>query len=524
MTGHQRKHIFIQSLRHCVQALACVLVITLVYLSLYAHYRSAKAIEDDAVMTGFKGAVLTQIEKRVAQMDDPQAFLDGNKGTFWSMKVGGVDLTDPLAAAEMTATSKRIHVPLLLSILIPVIVTLLLGRVFCSWICPAGLLFEMTDKLRKLVSLAELKPAAMEFSHANKYILLTVGLLISAAVGLPFFALIYPPAVMSRLAHAAIFGTALTSMLILLGIIVVFEVFISPRWWCRTMCPGGALYGLLGWRRLLRVKLSASRCTGCRDCEPICPMGLYPVKQSAGIECDNCGLCLRHCPEDALGYAVSRRSSWRSAGKESGQQEVAAECSDAAQLRLSKTSIITVLICLLFPATVSAHHILGLPHYSYKDNYPQAPTLEYPATTGPYDPLLTSYPGNPVPNQRANLAFYIKDRHRDTPYDRPVSVRVLKTSTFGRNHVIVPASAVEPFDQLHKLAVQFPDDGEYIVELTMQVEGQAEVIPFLMVAGKPSASRSVIIAVVISLALFVVIVRTIKIKRDRHLGRAAEGS
>ena len=44
--------------------------------------------------------------------------------------------------AEMAATAKTIHPPLWLSILIPVIVTLLLGRVFCSWMCPAALLFE----------------------------------------------------------------------------------------------------------------------------------------------------------------------------------------------------------------------------------------------------------------------------------------------------------------------------------------------------------------------------------------------
>jgi ferredoxin-type protein NapH len=146
-------------------------------------------------------------------------------------------LSDPLAVAEMTATSRTIYLPLWLSALIPVLFTLLLGRVFCSWMCPAGLLFELTDKLRRLLRLAEIKPGEVRFSHQNKYVVLVIGLLVAGTVGLPIFALVYPPAVISRLAHAWIFGTALTGMLILLGLMIIFELAVSPRWWCRTMCP-----------------------------------------------------------------------------------------------------------------------------------------------------------------------------------------------------------------------------------------------------------------------------------------------
>ena len=59
-----------------------------------------------------------------------------------------------------------------------------------------------------------------------------------------------------------------------LGLIGLFELIVSPRWWCRTMCPGGALYGLIGWPRLLRVKLRADRCTQCRKCNAACEPGL----------------------------------------------------------------------------------------------------------------------------------------------------------------------------------------------------------------------------------------------------------
>ncbi len=101
-----------------------------------------------------------------------------------------------------------------------------------------------------------------------------------------------------------------------------------------------------------------------------------------------------------------------------------------------------LLIAILTPRVAFGHHILGLPHYSYKENYPQAPTLEYPASSGPFDILLTSYPGKPKPGQSANLVFYLKNRNTDRPYDKPISVRVLQTFTFGRNYEVMPARQV----------------------------------------------------------------------------------
>ena len=176
-----------------------------------------------------------------------------------------------------------------------------------------------------------------------------------------------------------------------------------------------------------------------------------------------------------------------------------------------------VMLFIGFPASpLFAHHILGLPHYSYKDNYPQAPTLEYPAQAGPYDILMTSYPGKPLPGETANVAIYIKNRQTGIPYQQPVEIRVLETFTFGKSLEVVPRTQCTPFDQLHKLAVTFPREGEYVVELTMQVEGKPEVIPFVMVAGDPSATGSILIVIGIGLVIFLVVVRAIKIKRARR--------
>jgi len=497
----------LQILRRCIQLSTLLLLVGIAVLSLYAHYRAARVIDDPQLMAGLRGEVITQaVDPYIQRLDDPQAFLDGNKGTLWSMRLFGLDLTDPLAAAEMLAASKHVHWPLLVSIIIPVVVTLIFGRVFCSWICPGYLLFEVAGKLRKVLRIAEIEPGNGRFSLVNKYVFLLVGLVIAAVTARPLFALIYPPAVISRALHAWIFGTALTGMLILLGVIVAFELFVSPRWWCRTICPGGALYGLIGWARPVRVKLKKDLCTGCRECIPVCEAGINPITQSSSIECDNCGVCLRHCGHGALAYTI-------------GLPDVTARRSHKshdARKPIALAALIGVLVPWFFVGTARGHHILGLPHYSYKENYPQRPTLEYPATTGPYEVLLTSYPGVPTPGEPANLAFYIKNQQTGEVYLEPLTVRVLQTSTFGDNTVIMDATTRTPFDNEYKFHMTMPVDGEYVVELSMPVEGRTEVIPFLMVAGEPTATASIVTVGAFGLIVLFVGVRAVQRKRRRR--------
>ncbi len=504
----------LQLVRRFVQACVLLLITAIPLLSLYAHYRAARSIDDAQLMQGLRGAVATRaIHPYVERVSDPQAFLDANKGTLWSMRVANVEWTDPLAALEMTAASKRIHWPLITSIAIPVLLTLILGKVFCSWICPAYVLFELTGKLRRLLRLAEIEPGEVRFSHRNKYVFLAVGTALAAIFSGPLFALVYPPAVVTRAIHAWVFGTTLAGMIALLGAIVAIELFVSPRWWCRTMCPGGALYGLIGWLRPVRIKLRTEACTGCKECIPVCEEGLNPITQSNSIECDNCGVCIRHCGDGALYYTIALPGLDR---RPKHEAHVVLKAKEKQPDRRIAVSIVLSALLHSQPGRAEAHHILGLPHYSYKENYPQRPTLEYPATTGPYDVLLTSYPGIPVPGEPANLALYIRDREAQRAYGQSISLRVLRTSTFGDNELIMSPTTRFPVEHEYKVQVTFPTDGEYIVELSMSVEGRTEVIPFLMIAGEPSAAASIALAGSSGFVMLLVVIRAIQKKRRRR--------
>ena len=215
--------------------------------------------------------------------------------------------------------------------------------------------FEIVCKLRRLLKFAEINPARISFSLNNKYMVLTVGLTAAAIVSQPLFALFYPPALLSRLMHAWIFGTAFLGMLSIMLILAAIELFISPRWWCRTICPGGALFALIGWPRLLRVKLNDMRCTSCGKCEPVCDPGINPVSDASGIECTNCGECVKECPEKALYFSI---------GLPSSKQPLHARKNLRSRVALFFAIISAALY--LLPSVVNSHHILGLPHYSYK--------------------------------------------------------------------------------------------------------------------------------------------------------------
>jgi ferredoxin len=321
-------------------------------------------------------------------------------------------------------------------------------------------------------------------------------------------ALVYPPAVLSRLAHAWIFGTATTGLVVFLGTVLVFEILVSRRFWCRTMCPGGALYALIGWPRLLRVRLDPARCTGCRLCEPACEPGLNPVLESSGMECDNCGACVKACPEEALGYfvTVSGRSS-------AGPQSRAPNPGPLVVLALLAT--------LVTPGPGWAHHILGLPHYAYKESYPQRPVLEHAAATGSYDLLLTSYPGVPVPGEMATIALYIRNRDTGRPYASPVGVRVLGPALFGERAVLTGPRVLEPHEVPLKLMVTFSGEGEHVIEITMDVDGQPEVIPFPLIVGRSGGGLGFLLASGGGLALLAIVVRAVRIKRERRRRRTA---
>lgn len=325
----------LQVARRIVQLSVIFMLVALPLISRYSNYVSALEIDKHLERWDgtLQGRILSAVDasfralpggetERVGQMvrDDRQvqAYTQGFRGGAWSAEIAGVSMSDPLAAAESIVARKKITKVVLISLIVPLIATLLLGRIFCSWICPMGLLLEMTDKLRRALKFLEIRPMDVQFERGTKYALLVLGLVMTAILSVPILGYIYPPAIISREAHDFVFGFfdraelgqfgfwagGLTWMSLIIGGIVAFEIFVSRRWWCRYMCPGGGLYSMIGFARPVRMKLVQEKCTNCGDCVVACPVGLNPMMNRMGIECDNCGECLSHCHDNALTYTL----------------------------------------------------------------------------------------------------------------------------------------------------------------------------------------------------------------------------
>lgn len=232
----------------------------------------------------------------------PQSILP--RGSTWSFTIFGYTISDPLSVLGSMCAGREIYIPLLLTAIIPFILTVFLGRGFCGWLCPMNLILEFNDKIRNLFRKTGGNPHDLVFKRFNKYYVLGGGLFLTALSGIQVFPLIYPPAVVGReifhLTYYSKFGTGIYLLLFIL----FFELAVSRRWWCRYICPGGALLTLIGKWRLLVILGNEKECRECLKCIKACPLGLNPLKDGAGIECDNCGICISECSQKKLHYGL----------------------------------------------------------------------------------------------------------------------------------------------------------------------------------------------------------------------------
>jgi ferredoxin-type protein NapH len=152
---------------------------------------------------------------------------------------------------------------------------------------------------------AGVKIGQRRFDLRLKYWVLASGALISIPTGAVVFANIYPPAIIGREIYYAIalggFGAGAVFFLLTLG----FDLLVARRGFCRYVCPGGALYSLLGRYRLLRIKRNATQCDDCHKCNSACQFGLDPMRDDFGQECNNCTACIAVCPTDTLEFTAS---------------------------------------------------------------------------------------------------------------------------------------------------------------------------------------------------------------------------
>ena len=212
-------------------------------------------------------------------------------GTYISADLAGFALTDPLTTLEITFASRSIWPPLIISAIPLALIALIFGRVFCSYICPLNLLLELIPVQKKKVLATRMLPMVS----------LGIVLILSLILSLPVFNTISPIFALMRM---LLFGIGIE--IILLGLIVIAAIIWGQKIWCRTLCPLGAIYGLLGYRRRLVLNIDESKCIHCKKCEKVCTMGTAPGRENFedACLCTNCGDCIDVCNKDAINYSL----------------------------------------------------------------------------------------------------------------------------------------------------------------------------------------------------------------------------
>ncbi len=181
------------------------------------------------------------------------------------------------------------------------LLALLLRKSFCGWICPVGAISEALWRAgRRIFGRVWALPRWLDRPlRSLKYLLLAFFLLIllrmSPAAIRGFLETDYWKAgdLKMLLFFLAPGGTTLA----VLGALVALSLA-TRAFWCRYLCPYGALLGLLALASPVRVRRDERHCIHCKRCTRNCP-SLLPVEARTSIvspECVGCLTCVSRCP------------------------------------------------------------------------------------------------------------------------------------------------------------------------------------------------------------------------------------
>jgi ferredoxin len=226
------------------------------------------------------------------------------------------------------------------------ILTSLFGRVYCSVICPLGILQDVFAWISKNIGIIKRYKYKKALNYLRYPLLaLTVVFLLSGSMfilnlldpyssfGRIFSDVIRPGIIVANNSLAAMLEKfdvyflyrlnleLITWRTILIPVVtLVLIIWLSlyfGRLYCNTVCPVGMVLGLLSRFSLFKIKMDAATCTKCGKCSFACKSSCINVKslQVDNSRCVACYNCISVCPESSIKYELSRSGSQKSAGK-----------------------------------------------------------------------------------------------------------------------------------------------------------------------------------------------------------------
>ena len=212
----------------------------------------------------------------------------------------------------VTGEINTIHPSALVIFSIICMTALIVKKGFCSWVCPIGLLSDIFGKLngfffKQKVVLpiwADVVLRSIKYGLAGFFVWSIFYKMPIQSIE-QFIQSPYNQFADIKMLH---FFTNISNTALIVILILFVLSFAIPYFWCRYLCPYGAVLGVFSFLSLGKIKRNPSNCTNCGRCEKNCP-SLIQIRQKKSIhssECTACMTCVKNCPEkQTLGFSLT---------------------------------------------------------------------------------------------------------------------------------------------------------------------------------------------------------------------------
>jgi polyferredoxin len=246
-------------------------------------------------------------------------FFETSGASRYAARPAGIEGWLPIAALMnlkyllLTSKVPAVHPAGMFLLIAFLAMSFIFKKSFCSWLCPVGTLSEYLWKFgrhtfRRNFSLPRWLDIPL---RSLKYLLL--GLFVYVIVRMDADAiagfLTSPYGLIADVKMLNFFRFMGTTAAITIGVLSILSIFIQ-NFWCRFLCPYGALMGLAALFSPAKIRRNESACIDCSKCAKACPSNLPVDKlvQIRSVECTACLECIAVCPaNDALAFELPRR-------------------------------------------------------------------------------------------------------------------------------------------------------------------------------------------------------------------------
>ena len=242
-----------------------------------------------------------------------------------------------------------------IAIVFLLLLTLILGRAYCSVICPLGILQDVFTHVRGWIGKKKNRKNRFEYSTPKTWLRIGVLLLFVFAIifgvcniiGTTLASFIEPYSAYGRIASslfAPVYKSANNLIadamvdsefymfypievsyylpIMIIAIVTLFVVgimaWIGGRTYCNTICPVGTLLGFVSRYSLFKPIIDTSKCNGCRKCARNCKASCIDAKNNV-IDYSRCVVCLdciENCSTNAIRFTLRKKAKSKDANVE----------------------------------------------------------------------------------------------------------------------------------------------------------------------------------------------------------------